>query len=338
MTFSDIVSRSISSANRSWRAIIVVYVSTLLLAAVAAFGVQSALFSGFKDSMLPETLLEGFNTTVFDDLARAQEGFLGPVLAQLPWLLIFWLVLNTLLGGGMVAALKRGSSDSFAEFFSDCGAYLGRMFLLLLVSAFLLLIFGTVWMMVVGVLYAAMTSGSITEIPNVVGAIVAATVFLLPMILIMMVIDYTRVQIVVDDSASVLSAAWQSTKFAFRHFFSTFGWQLLMLLMLLALAALYWLISDTFSMETGWGIFLVFLLQQISVASRIWGRLVMVGGQIQLNESQGVSVTMTGTLGFVPPVAAPLPPVPTVPVKAVVSKKRTVARRGTKSGKRKHRS
>jgi len=333
MTLSDIFSRSVANANRSWHAIIILYAGTLLLAAVLAFGFQSALFSGFKDSVLPERLLEGFDSDVFNDLTRANKGFLDPIISQLPWLLIFWLVLNSLLGGGIVAALKRGSCNSFSEFFSDCGTYLGRFLLLLLISAFILLIFGLVWMMIVGVLYAAMTAGSITEVPNVIGGIVAGAVFALPMILIMMIMDYARVRIVADDSPSVLSSTWQSTKFVFRNFFAAFGWQFLMLLLLLALAALYWVISDGFPMETGFGIFLVFLLQQVSVASRIWARLVMISGQVQLDESRAVPVSMAGTFGYIPPVVAPLPPVPTEPVKRTTSRKRSTRRRATKRGK-----
>ncbi len=337
MTLSDILSRSFVSANHSWRAMIVLYVSTLLLASVLAFGLQSALLVGFGSSLLPERLLEGFDSDIFNDLTRAHEGFLDPIISQLPWILVFWLVLNSLFGGGIVAALKRGSSDSFAQFFSDCGTYLGRFFLLLLISALLFLIIGSVWMMIVGVLYAAMTAGSITEVPNVVGAVVAAVVFLIPVILIMTIIDYARVRIVADDISSVLSALWEATKFVFRNFFTALSWQLLMLSFLLVLAVLYWFISDVFPMETGFGIFLAFLLQQVSVASRIWARLAMISGQIQLIESRGISAPIAITVGFVPPPATPLPPVPIAPVKASVARKKASARRGARKGKGKRR-
>jgi len=335
MTLSDIVSRSMTSTNRSWRVIIILYVSTLLLAAALAFGFFHALSVGFGGSMIPDRMLEGFDSNVFNDFMRANVGFLAPYLTQITWLTIFWLVLNTLLGGGIVAALKRGSSNSFAEFFSDCGTYLVRFLLLLLLSAIIFLIIGTVWAMIVGVLYSAMTAGSLTEVPNVIGALVAAAVFLIPVIIIMMIIDYARVQIVVEDTPSVLSATWRSTKFVFRNFFVTFGWQLLMLLLLLGLAVLYWLIAEGFPMETGFGIFLAFVLQQISVASRIWARLVAIGGQVQLYESRNAVEIQVATVGFVPPVASPLPPMPSAAVRKGVSKKRAPSRRIVKRGKRK---
>ena len=327
MTLSDIVSRSMTSTNRSWRVIIILYVSTLLLAAALAFGFFHALSVGFGGSMIPDRMLEGFDSNVFNDFMRANVGFLAPYLTQITWLTIFWLVLNTLFGGGIVAALKRGSSNSFAEFFSDCGTYLVRFLLLLLLSAIIFLIIGTVWAMIVGVLYSAMTAGSLTEVPNVIGALVAAAVFLIPVIIIMMIIDYARVQIVVEDTPSVLSATWRSTKFVFRNFF--------MLLLLLGLAVLYWLIAEGFPMETGFGIFLAFVLQQISVASRIWARLVAIGGQVQLYESRNAVEIQVATVGFVPPVASPLPPMPSAAVRKGVSKKRAPSRRIVKRGKRK---
>lgn len=335
MTISDMIVRGISSANRTWRVIVILYGSILLLAAVAAFGFYSSLSSGMGDSMLPERVLEGFDSTVFNDFMRANKGFLGPFLVQGFWLTIFWMILNTLFGGGILAALKRGSSSSLAEFFSDCGTYLGRFFLLLLISIFLLGIFGSVWMMIVGVLYSAMTAGSITEVPNVIGFFVAGVVFLIPMIIIMMIMDYARIRIVVEETQSVLAAAWQSTKFVFINFFAAFGWQLLMLLVLLFLTVLYWLISEELPMETGLGIFLVFLIQQISVASRIWARLVTVSGQIQLHESRTAGKISISTVGFVPPVASPLPPAPLVPLEKAAAKKRAVSRRSVKKGKRK---
>lgn len=337
MTLSNIVAQSIRSTNRSWRVITLLYICILLLAAAVAFGFHSALSSGFGDSMLPERLLEGFDSNVFNDFMRANEGFLAPFLAQATWLTIFWLVLNTLLGGGIVAALKRGFSTSFGEFFSDCGTYLTRFFLLTLLSAFLFLVIGVVWVMIVGVLYSAMTAGSLTEVPNVTVAYIAAVVFLVPMIIIMMIIDYARVRIVVEDASSVFSAAWHSTKFVFRNFLVTVGWQLLMLLVLLLLAVLYWLLAEEFSMGTGFGIFLAFLLQQISVASRIWARLVNIGGQVQLYESRNAAEVSIGAVGFVPPVASPLPPMPSVSDIKAGSKKRTAKRRAVKksTGKRK---
>lgn len=334
MTLSDIVTRSIRSANRSWRVIIILYVCILLLAAAVAFGFHSALSGAFGDSMIPERMLEGFDSNVFNDFMRANKGFFAPFLTQAIWLTIFWLVLNTLMGGGILMALKRGSSTSFAEFFSDCGTYLARFFLILLLSAFFLLVLGSVWAMIVGVLYSAMTAGSMTEVPNVIGAVAAAAIFLIPMVIIMMIIDYARVRIVVEDAPSALSAAWQSTKFVFRNFFAAFGWQLLMLFVLLLLVVLYWLIAEGFPMETGFGVFLAFLLQQISVASRMWARLITIGGQIQLYESRNVVEVAMGTAGFVPPVAAPLPPVPSIPVKKAGSKKRGTPRRGVKKGTR----
>lgn len=335
MTLSNIIAQSIRASNRSWRAITVLYVSILLLAAAVAFGFHSALSGGFGDSMLPERLMEGFDSNVYNDFMRANEGFLVPFLTQITWVAIFWLVLNTLLGGGIVAALKRGSSTSFGEFFSDCGTYLVRFFLLALLSFLLFLILGSVWVMIVGVLYSAMTAGSLTEVPNVIGAVIAAVVFLIPMIVIMMVIDYTRVRIVVEDASSVFSAAWQSTKFVFRNFFATFGWQMLMFLVLLFFAVVYWLIAEKFSMETGFGIFLLFLLQQISVASRIWARLVTIGGQVQLHESRSIAEVSIGSVGFVPPVASPLPPMPSVPDKKTGPKRKATSRRAAKKSTRK---
>lgn len=336
MTLSNILLRGITSTNRSWRVIIVLFVSILLLAAALAFGFHSALKEGFGDSMMPQRLLESFDSNVFNDFMREHPGFLQPFGAQVVWLAIFWLVLNTLLGGGIIAALQRGSSESFAEFFSDCGKYLGRFFLLFLFAAVVFTIISTVWLMMVGIVYASLTMGSTTEVAGVVWFFIAAGVFLLPLFLLMIVFDYTRVWIVVEDSSSILSAFWQSTKFVFRHFLTTFGWQLLMILGLLILGLLYWLLADSLAMATGLSIFVAFLLQQISVGSRIWARLVMIGGQIQVFELHDVQEASAASVGFVAQAATPLPPVPAVPVKKARSRTgRTVERRGGKrSGRR----
>lgn len=330
MTLSDIIVRSVTAANRSWRVIVILYGSIFLFAAAAALGFQSALSSGFGDSMLPEGMLNGFDSTVYNDFMRANKGFLGPFISQAMWLTVLWMILHAFFGGGILAALKRGSWSSVAEFFSDCGTYLGRFILLLLISAFLLLILGTVWMMIVGVLYSAMTAGSITEVPNVIGFFLAAVVFLVPMMIIMMIVDYARVRIVVEETQSVLAATWQSTKFVFVNFFAVFGWQLSMMLLLVLLSALYWQLSEGLPMATGLGIFFAFVVQQVSVASRIWARLVTISGQIQLHESRSAGVVSTGAVGFVPPAALPLPPAPFVAEKITGPKKRTAPRKRVK--------
>jgi len=334
MTLSQITLESAVSAAKSWKMIILLFVVNFLIALLVAYGFRSELLAGFGSSLLPERLMEGFDATVYNDFLRNNPSLMTPFWGQLFWLIVFSFALNTLFGGGIVKGLQRGAARfSVAEFVADCGTYVLRLLLLLVVAGVGLTIIGFIWFFIVGVLYGILSGGAITEVPYVTSFLISAVLFVVPMVMLLMIVDYTKVTMILDDERSPFRALGTGAKFVMRNFFATTAWQWFMIFVAIVLILLYWLIEGNLAMATGFGIFVVFLLQQVSVGGRIWVRLATIDGQMRLFESRNQEQPL-GSAGFVAPKPEPLPPVPSVPVKKSPSRK-PVPRRKTTPRRRK---
>lgn len=309
MTLSQIASESSATAAKSWKMILLFFAADFLLAVVISLGFHSQLAAGFGSSMLPERLMQGFDATVYDDLLRTSSHLLTPFWTQLFWLVLFSFVLNTLFAGGIIRGLSRGpGSFSLADFFTDCGSSFLRLLVLLVASGVAVLLIGVVWFFVCGILYSFLTAGAIAEPSYVWAFVIAAIVFIVPMVTLLMMIDYAKVAVVLEDERSVLRALQTGSIFVLKNFFSATLWQWIMIVAALLLIVLYWLIEGNLAMATGSGIFVVFLLQQVSVGGRIWVKLTTISGQILLFGRKEAAPVVAAS--FVPPVAEPLPPVP----------------------------
>ena len=334
MTLSQITLESAATAAKSWKMIILLFVVNFLIAVLVAYGFRSELLAGFGNSLLPERLMGGFDATVYNDFLRNNPSLMTPFWGQLFWLFVFSFALNTLFGGGIVKGLQRGAERfSVAEFIADCGTYVLRLLLLLVVAGVGLAIVGLIWFLIVGVVYGALSSGATTEVPYVSSFLISAVLFLVPMVTLLMIVDYTKVAMILDDERSPFRALGAGAKFVMKNFLATTAWQWFMILIAVVLVLLYWLIEGNLAMATGFGIFIVFLLQQASIGGRIWVRLATIGGQMRLFESRSQEQPV-GSAGFVAPVPEPLPPVPSVPVKKTPSRRPAPRRKSTPRGRK----
>ena len=135
MTLSQITLESAASAAKSWKMIILLFVVNFLIALLIAYGFRSELLAGFGSSLLPERMMEGFDATVYNDFLRTNPNLMTPFWGQLFWLIVISFALNTLFGGGIVKGLQRGAERfSVAEFIADCGTYVLRLLLLVLLG------------------------------------------------------------------------------------------------------------------------------------------------------------------------------------------------------------
>ena len=335
MTLSQITLESAASAAKSWKMIILLFVVNFLIALLIAYGFRSELLAGFGSSLLPERMMEGFDATVYNDFLRTNPNLMTPFWGQLFWLIVISFALNTLFGGGIVKGLQRGAERfSVAEFIADCGTYVLRLLLLVVVAGVGLAIIGLVWFFIVNIVYGILSGGAATEVPYVTSFLISAVLFLVPMVTLLMIVDYTKVSMVLDDERSPFRALGTGARFVLKNFLATTAWQWFMIFVAIVLILLYWLIEGNLAMATGFGVFVVFLLQQASVGGRIWVRLATIDGQMRLFESRNQEQPVVSA-GFVAPVAESLPPVPSVPVKKTPSRRPAPRRKATpRRGKR----
>jgi hypothetical protein len=235
------------------------------------------------DSMSLERLVKDFDYTVYTDFMFKFGGRISSLLSQISWLIFFYLLLNTLLGGGTIAILKNGEERfSMRSFFGNCGAYFFRFLRLLLIFSVILVLIGIASSMVFGILYSALISNAVSEVWPFTFAIILFLLFLFVVMLIVMMADYAKVAAVVNDARSMLKTSWQAIKFVFRHFLSTVGLQLSLILMLLIGVTIYLVLEAQIGMATPIAILVMFTIQQISVAFKVWTRVVTFAGELAL--------------------------------------------------------
>ncbi len=263
--------------------VILLYTINLLVAGIVAWGFQSVLSTTLGDSLSFERLIKDFDYTVFSDFLAKDAGRVQALISQLGWLLFFYSLVSTMLGGGTIAVLHNGQTKfSLGFFFENCGVYFFRFFRLLLVFAALLAIAGIVTMAGLGFLFGILASNAVSEVWPFTLGVICVLVFLFVVMLVVMMADYAKVATVVHDRTAMVREAGRAISFVFRHFLSTTLLQLSVVVLVLAGIALYLITEHTFGMETPLTILLLFIIQQLSVGLKIYTRVLTYGGELQL--------------------------------------------------------
>ncbi|HEX9614341.1 MAG TPA: hypothetical protein VGA55_02500 [Bacteroidota bacterium] len=328
-----LIEKTFSSVKHRWRMVGLLYICNVTAALLLAAGFYSAFRHGFGDSMLSLELLSGFDAAVVGDFMRMNEHLLAPLTGQLWWFVGAYMVLMTILGAGVVGSFANESAAfSLQVFLETCARYLGRMMRLFLLTAGVLALGGIVAIFGARTIFEAVSSSGTSEAASITGFLLGVLLVLVFLFLALLVMDYTRVAIVAGDERSVVRTFGDATKFVFTNFFSTVGWQLLMLMMVVALAAVYLLLAAPFKMATGAGIVIVFVFQQASVVSRMWARVMTVAGQVDLFQFRQDRTPLPAILVSPPEKSHPIPAEVAAPV-AVGPRKRV--RRKTTTPRRK---
>jgi hypothetical protein len=319
------------TTNASYRMIGLLYVINFLIAAILAWGFHSVLARTIGDSMSLEHLVKDFDFTVYTDFMAKYGGRVTALISQLSWLIFFYLILNTLLGGGTIALLKAAESRfSMRSFFENCGIFFFRFLRLLLIFGLILFLVGFVTSAAFGIIYTAFSSGAVSEVWPFTLAIILFLLFLFILTVIVMMADYAKVATVVTDATSMLKTSWKSIKFVFRHFLSTVGLQLSILLFLLVAVIVYLVLEDQIGMATPFAVLVMFIVQQVSVGFKVWTRVLTFAGELELFgsfESETVVAPPIPVITQPQPVApivtteAPPPPPLAIPLKKKVTRR-----------------
>jgi hypothetical protein len=266
--------------------VLVLYFANLLMALPVAMAFRAVLQAGFGGSMSPSTLMEGLDFTTLSDFMINHGTDLSALFRQLSWLMIVSMLLNAFLAGGVLTVLKDSRGKYTAtSFFGGCGAYLGRFLRLFALFVVVLLLVSLIVGTIVGLLADALIESANSEVMDFWIRIATVVLFLLPVTILMMISDYTKVSMVLNEERSVLKSAWKSTGFVFRHFFRTFGLELLLLLVPVLLYVLYALIDLSVGISSNLTILLMMIIQQLFIALRGWAKIVFFEGELSLYES-----------------------------------------------------
>jgi hypothetical protein len=275
----------IKRATSEFRMVLLLYVVNVLAVLGLTLAFRSVLVEGFGATTATSSLMSEMNYMVLQEFLREHGEELGLVLRQIVWFSLIYMIVNTLLAGGILTIIReKDTRFSLREFFSGCGTYFFRFLRLFLLFGILLIVCALLWIFVLGVLFDAITAEATSEVTWIISFFVMVVLFLLPIMIVILIADYAKISTVLSNTHSMLRTAWRAVKFVFRNFIKVISLQLLMLLIPIVLFVIYLWLDLSIGMTTVGTIYLMLLLQQFFILTRVWSRVLFFSGEMELFE------------------------------------------------------
>jgi hypothetical protein len=270
-----------TAARALFKPVLFIYASNLILGLTVVLPLVGRLQAGFGQSMLPESLGEGFDYTALTEFLRQTPGLVAGLVSQAWWVMVLFLVLIVFFSGGILVVLKRrenlgvrdvlaGGCDFFFRFFK-LFVYMGVLHLLAALVVYLPL------MMILKGLAKTVESESSLFFVGLTGVLV----HLVLLALLLAVSAYAKIHLVREDSRRVLGAVRRSLGFIFHRLGAVLPLMILFGLTALLAGGIYWMLSG-FLTGSSTFILLLFAVQQAYLLVRIWIRVWAYASQSQL--------------------------------------------------------
>ena len=272
---------------KSWKGILIVWFSTLLLVLILALPMKGALNSGFGSSMITEKLTDGINLEVLADLGATLKSLISYFSAGFFLLILIGFLMNTFFTGGLFNSMK-GSSGKFSarEFF---GASAKNFWPFLVIS---LILFTIILFLALIVIVVPMSITGQADVPAE-GAlfrtgIIVLPIFFLLLVLFLLVADYARAWQVTKERNECFKAIGFGFSQTFRTFLSSYPLMIIILILQVLYCLLVFSILPGMKPVTGGGVFLLFLLSQFLFFFRILLKVLRYGSVTSLMEQNSV--------------------------------------------------
>ncbi len=266
--------------------VLMLYLVNLLLAFPAFYLSYSVLHSAFGNSLAGESLLAGFDYTIWSDLARVDRISLATVFQCALPLAILGIVAQTFLSGGILDLLTRQKRFSPSTFFQACGSYLGRFFRIWVLTAIIVAAIALLFLTALGAVLAAADARPDSDRAEAVGIGVSLALLVLALLPVLMASDYARVDTVAEGRRSSWKAVGRGFAFLLHNPGSTLALHLLLLLLLAISGAVYLLLEELTGIDRPLTIFLLAILQQLFMVARAAIRIAFSAGEVALYEER----------------------------------------------------
>lgn len=271
MNFRSTILYSVRTALGQWRIAVVVYALQLGLALIWGMQVREVLQASIGSSMALERLLAGFDYTVFADFLHVHGASITPLLGQLRWLALVWLIFSVFIQGGMLYCAVSPGRTRWLDFWQGGAAYFFPF--IKMAAVFLggaLLWSALIWAPVLLALMPALT-GMPSEAYAVWGVLLALALWLAGLAVLFVWSVLGRLA-VIREGVSVWGGVRRGGRVLRR------GWKRWMgvLALFLGVQGLlwwgYWQAESGVGMVSAGWILVFFVWQQLVVWARVWVR------------------------------------------------------------------
>ncbi len=273
------------SAARSKKMTTLIYAITFLLALIIAIPFRSALNNNSGNSMALQSLLKGFDFTTYTDFMHSAGKVINSFVPIAIWFGVFYLIFTVFFSGGVLKILtEENQKFSIKVFLASSGEFFFRFFRL----AVYLLIFQAIIAIIIYLPLTFIVNFASKSVESEAGLVyivlTGVLIHLILFILFLIVGDYTKISLYLDDSRKVFIHIFKSIRFVFRHLFSTYVLYIFLLIIPVLLFAVYFWLDSIIGMVSAFTILIMFLIQQIFVWTRTLVKIWILGSELHLYE------------------------------------------------------
>jgi len=284
--------QGIKRATSEGKMLLLLWLFNILFASVIYFQFSDYLHKAIGTSAAAANFLKTIDFNSLFEMSAFNGAALGAIISLAMYLSLVYGFFSIFLSGGILQTLFAGGSrDATGDkrrmaslFFQGAGKFFGRFFRLFLYS--LVLWAGMAVIMVIfAMIIGPVTRNSTNEALMFYLGLTAGIVGLFLVFLIMMIVDYARIKIVVENSSAVLRSLLQSIGFVFRRFGKTLALYYFYLLTGAAIIAVYWAIASGIRTHSLLPILVAFLAGQMFIFLRGWIKVSLQAAQMDFFRS-----------------------------------------------------
>jgi hypothetical protein len=239
------------------------------------------------NSVLADGLLERFDFNVFFELLVHHDESMNLIFMVGFVLFLLYFFVSVFLYGGILSILTlppeaKEVKGLFAQtFFQGAGKFFGRFFRLSIYSLILWAVFILINILLNPVGKFLTGNGS-NEWMGFYFFWIRVTIGVFLVYLIRMILDYSRIEIVILDSRAVFLSLLRTIKLVFQKFGKTLALYYLLVLTGIAVIIVFWLVKSYLpSFSSPWLTLLVsFLVAQLFIAFQGWLKIAFQSGQL----------------------------------------------------------
>ncbi len=266
-----IISGAVRSV-KSIKAVLTIWISTLLLVCLVALPLKSSVKSVLGKSMITEQLQDGIDVSVLADLGNNLRTISSSFTAGLVLIMLGGILLNVFFNGGLFTTLKNDEEKySTAQFFRGAGIHFWSFLIITLIVS--LIIIFTV-LIFSGLAFAIANAGNNTPSSIRIPIIISIIIFALVLPIILLIVDYARAWQVKANRSAAFKAIGIGFRQTFRKLLSSYP---VMFILVFIQVIFSWFMLKFITgkgPQTGFGIFILFLLSQfffiVKLLLRVW--------------------------------------------------------------------
>jgi hypothetical protein len=288
MKIINSVRAGILRSVRAWKGMVIVWFITLITVSLVALPMKGALNAGLGDSMITEKLAHGINIEVFADLGSNLSSLSSYFLTGLLMIVLITFITNSFLSGGMFNSLRKFSGTfSARKFFLNSAKYF-RSFILISLIIDLLILMAAFLIIIIPVSIVAHSEAS-AEGAFFKTFIIAASVFLIVLIWLLVVADYARAWQVNQKRSACLKALGFGFRQTFRTFLSSYSLMVILIFVQLLFGSAVLYVLSGIKPASGIGILLLFLLSQIFFYIKVLLKACRYGSMTRMMETSSAT-------------------------------------------------